>query len=532
VADPASRIARVGALTTHSLPALEAYLRGEREYRAGRYHAAVDLFQAAAEADTTFALAYYRLALASRWASMRRPEEVMERARRYAVRLPERERRLVEAMFLVESGGALAAERLYREVIAMHPDDIEAWYELGEVLFHWKPMLGGSVANARDAFLRVVALDPDHAGALEHLARIAGAEGDFLEMRRLARRVVQLETTQPAIGVLLLAGSPADSAARRRLRTADAHTLAHTTALLAAFADDLDGARSIAAELIATDRYNHLPAGTLSAATARGSGFVLLAGVELAAGRLKDARSALASARQLQPAAALEMESLITAFTVLPYTPPALDSLIAAVLAAPTGIEATPLALGHDERRALTAPRRLLMLALLEERRGDVARARSHVAELEAMAAAPHTREADVGPAREHARLAGAYLAWRAGRNHEALDRLGEARARYNLPTAASYPAFLDRLLRAEVYRSLGRHEAALTWYGTFPDGSGYDYPFLPLTYLRRAQILDGAGRHDEARRFHARFAALWKDCDAELQPLPQHARSRALSPR
>ena len=62
---PGTRLTRIAALTTDSLDALKAYLHGERELRAGRYFDAMEGFQAAVDADPSFALAYYRLAAAA-----------------------------------------------------------------------------------------------------------------------------------------------------------------------------------------------------------------------------------------------------------------------------------------------------------------------------------------------------------------------------------------------------------------------------------------------------------------------------------
>jgi DNA-binding SARP family transcriptional activator/TolB-like protein len=508
VTEPSLQLGRAGALSTTSVHALHAFLRGEREYRAGRYHAAVDLFAAATRADSTFGLAWYRLASARRWAKVNGADAALYRAVRHADRLPDRERMIVQAYNHVQAGRPEDAERLYRQVLATHPDDVEAWSELGEVLFHWKPMRGGSILNARDAWERAAALAPDHAGALEHLARIAAAAGEQQQARTLAQRVVALDPAHAGLPALVMARGVSDSVVIERLRRADAHTLVQTVAQLAALTDDLAGARRVAAELIATDRYNHLSHGTLSVPIAQGSGHILLAGVELAGGRVAHARRALKQAHPLQPAAALEIEVMIAVFAPWAFTPAALDSLHAAVAATPQGPSGTPLALGHPERRALMESRRALMLGLLDVRR----------------AAARALRE-DV-PLDAHP-FARAYAALIAGEPAAALQHLGDPIVSRTLPTAASFPSLLQRLLRAEAHRALGGTEAALQWYATFPDGTGYDFPFLPLTYLRRAELLDAAGQHREAAYHYARFAALWQDCDPELRPLVEHARSR-----
>src|SRR3970040_2584183 len=62
---PAEGLARLALATTSSFPALRAYLEGERRLREGAFGPAVEAFQTAIAADTTFALAHYRLAVAA-----------------------------------------------------------------------------------------------------------------------------------------------------------------------------------------------------------------------------------------------------------------------------------------------------------------------------------------------------------------------------------------------------------------------------------------------------------------------------------
>ncbi|MGD8869814.1 MAG: BTAD domain-containing putative transcriptional regulator, partial [Gemmatimonadales bacterium] len=64
VGGPGTRLSTLAALTTQSLPALKEYLRGENAYRGGQFDSAVAAFQRAVAVDSTFALGYYRLAVA------------------------------------------------------------------------------------------------------------------------------------------------------------------------------------------------------------------------------------------------------------------------------------------------------------------------------------------------------------------------------------------------------------------------------------------------------------------------------------
>jgi TolB-like protein len=98
VGDPSERITRVAAVTTDSLPALKAYLEGERQFRAGHFVQALEAFERATAEDDTFALAYHRLSVAAEWATrMEQSRRAAEQAVRHAARLSEHDRRLLEA---------------------------------------------------------------------------------------------------------------------------------------------------------------------------------------------------------------------------------------------------------------------------------------------------------------------------------------------------------------------------------------------------------------------------------------------------
>ena len=159
-----TRLAQTAAVTTHSVSALKAYLAAERELRAGQDHfdSAVAGFQSAVALDTSFALAYYRLAVAAGWA--RRLGIVgpaVERALRLAARLGERDRRLLQAYDAFRRGAADAAERQYRTILQDHPDDLEAEFQLANVLYHYNAPRGRPRAEARELFDRVLSVDPE-----------------------------------------------------------------------------------------------------------------------------------------------------------------------------------------------------------------------------------------------------------------------------------------------------------------------------------------------------------------------------------
>src|SRR5262249_44726410 len=150
------------------------YLNGERELRAGRYFDAMEHFQAAVDADQSFALAYYRLAAAAAGCAL--PDlarETAKRGARHQERLTPHDQLVWAAQRAWLAGEIASAESLYNTITGTYPGDLEAWFHLGDLLFHTNPLRGRSAVEAREPFERVLRLDPEHVGALVHLVRIS-----------------------------------------------------------------------------------------------------------------------------------------------------------------------------------------------------------------------------------------------------------------------------------------------------------------------------------------------------------------------
>ena len=161
-----SRLAETAAVTTRSLVALKAYLDGERRLRAAslqraRLDSAITMFQRAVTEDSTFALAQYRLAVAAGWAN--RPAmatAAASRALSMSERLTQRDRRLLTAYLDFRQGAANRAEQQYRAILSDYPDDLEAQFQLADLLYHYNPLRGRHRAEARELFDQILDLDP------------------------------------------------------------------------------------------------------------------------------------------------------------------------------------------------------------------------------------------------------------------------------------------------------------------------------------------------------------------------------------
>jgi tetratricopeptide (TPR) repeat protein len=158
------------SITTRSVPALKAYLQGEALLRSSDFRLAIPPFERAVAEDSTFALAYYRLATAQGWIEGLGGEGLanMTRAARLASRLPEREAMLVRAGLALERSTLDGVDSL-KQAVRRYPDDAEAWYLLGDTYFHMGDIALIDRAQADQAFERALALDPTFAPAYIHL---------------------------------------------------------------------------------------------------------------------------------------------------------------------------------------------------------------------------------------------------------------------------------------------------------------------------------------------------------------------------
>ncbi len=151
------------ALTTRSLPALRAYLTAEQSLRSGpqALDSALAGFQRAVTEDSTFALAHYRLAVAAGWQGRQEvAATATASALRHSARLADRDRRLLEVYDQYRGGSAEQAELGFRNLVRDNPGDLEAEFQLADLLTNYNPLLGRSQDEARELFDRILAYDP------------------------------------------------------------------------------------------------------------------------------------------------------------------------------------------------------------------------------------------------------------------------------------------------------------------------------------------------------------------------------------
>jgi tetratricopeptide (TPR) repeat protein len=471
---PAARLNRLAALTTGSLAALKSYLQGERAIRLGKYLEAIDSFQQAALLDDSFALAHFRLASALAANVMIVPaRDAMARAWQHRDRMSERDQLLLGAQRAWLLGKTTEAERLVGTLVALYPEDVEAWFLLGDLHFHTNPARGRPAAAARDAFERVLTLDPGHMGALVHLVRIAALERRSADVRALVERAESLSPSgDQALGIRALrAWAGGDSglqeAVLAQIPTARALAAGTAFADLAVYAGDLAAAEQFWSHCLAAARSDELKALYR----------ILGSSVAFGRGRRSEALEYLREAARVDPDAALQVRGMLLATAQPPVSTDQLEAVREELLAWNASAAREP-TLPFPIHDGVHPHFRCYLLGLIEAGLGQDA-APAERAEEMAELPVPAGAEALV---ERLARTLEAVNHRINGRPAEALRVLegAETDVWFQLAIASPfYAGAYERLLRADLLVELGRPEEASGWLETIAQRSPFETPFV-----------------------------------------------------
>ena len=510
-------LARVAAMTTTSLPAVKAYLAAEQHMGTGRFSAAMDALRDAVRIDTGFAVAYYRMSHAAELiGDDAETREAVAAAVRSSGRLDDHYRRVLEAATARQQGDIAEAERAYTSLTIEYPSDADAWYGLGEVLFHLNPLRGRPATAARDAFLRVVELDSRHTEALVHLARIDALRGDSvpeIDWFGQAREYAPDELIgRVALHVRALGGAPpSGSVDRQRLhRASRLHGGPGARELLAG--TDAEDMERLSGQFLAPDAPSDVAA----------YGHRLSAYASSARGRFGEALGHLDQAQESDGDADVNVRSLIVA---TPGSPVDSATIARTRLAVdqwkPWSTHAPDQsldAIAHSRAHELLRLHRLGLMAL---RAGDVATATTAATRLTAVES-----DSSLSPMASALALSlRARLAAAAGDSARALALLEQVAWSRVGRAAAAEP--LDRLLRADLLAATGRAPEALLWYATLGTGTPAELPLVGYAALGMARASERLGDRTGAVLHYRRVAALWRDADAPLKAMATVALGR-----
>ena len=269
---PGGQRADLASLTTPSLEAYRAYLRGIDKLNQWDLGPAQTDLERAVQLDSTFGLAYYKLAITRGWligANDSLGEQAIRQATRFAERLPQHERTVINAYRSFIEGDYVSSRALYQSLIARDSNDADAWYGLGDALFHDTSSTNfpANQTSSLRAFRRTLDLDPTYSLAYEHIMNMltrSAEEQPYMALvapdsfarvyDRSGRR--QLDSVQVRSSVAL-ARSEAVTTGRNWVASQPEAVRSHTN-LIEAFVSSRDY-RSALGEL---ERVRSLPAGS------------------------------------------------------------------------------------------------------------------------------------------------------------------------------------------------------------------------------------------------------------------------------
>lgn len=523
----AGRQGGVADATTPSLTALKFYLAGQNALVSLDFPGALQAFERAVAHDSTFAKAHLGVAWAGWWLG-RHGEADVAAALRHSGRLSARERHLLVAHQHFFRGEVDEAERLYREILSSHPNDLDALYPLGELLVHYSFRHGRAYTTAsRDVLDRVLRIQPTHGEALFHRMHLAAHARELATLDTLTSRVLALQhgnTAEIATVRMLRAFLLTDRASVaerdrvvRDLRSADDFSIILSGMWMATIVGNRALARTILGSMLQPSRSER----------SRAAGHIMLAHLDMAEGKRLGAMAHLDGAQRLDPDAALFYRAT---FDMLPYRVMSATEraeLRRALerwkgqndLGAVGGLPSFIWVPGSAYNLA-----RSYYLGLLDAQESRAPQAAGRVAELEA------SRDRQT-LARDLAAGIRAEVARERKDSPSALAALERMNYRSPFTEFSGSPVHersRERFLRADLLAKAGRDEEALAWLETSEVMlSLYEDVYLAPVLLRTAEIHDRRGDRARAAEYYTRFTRLWQDCDAEFRPLLARAHAR-----
>jgi hypothetical protein len=273
---PAARL--VGG--TESPLAIRYVLEGQRRIFEGDVDGSVMAFQRALETDSLFADAYFWLSTAEIWGPRWDYEAALGiieagLTRRSTMTGPRA--RLLEAQRHYVLQDAEPAIDAFQGIVINNPEMMEAWFGLGESLYHFAGFAGHRRIEAQAPFERVLATDSAFSLVLGHLAELTLWAGVAEPARLFTRRASTNETQElvyEAAYTLAFGSRKARDDVLASLSEADYGTLANLVMTLAHTEDLLPLADSVAGLFLVPDR--------TKAEIVRGAGYriVLRAGMD------------------------------------------------------------------------------------------------------------------------------------------------------------------------------------------------------------------------------------------------------------
>ena len=197
VIDPGRPAPDVSAIANRRLPAITAFLQGERAYRSARYDEAQAYYSSAVERDSLFAFAALKGALAAEWThDSAAVENLLGAAAPRREALSKRYASFYDGIRAHPSGNADSAIVALQAALEDSPEWPEALTALGETYYHLIPTgVRQPEAVAHDYFVAAAEADSGFVPPLLHLAEFAIRDGDLATGAILVERYSAADPT-------------------------------------------------------------------------------------------------------------------------------------------------------------------------------------------------------------------------------------------------------------------------------------------------------------------------------------------------
>jgi tetratricopeptide (TPR) repeat protein/predicted Ser/Thr protein kinase len=180
---------KVEEVTTPNLDAYYYFFLGEQYMNRLDLEKAQEAYRQAIAIDSSFGLAYFRLAYTINWftGNENLAQEPLKKALDRIDRIPEKEQYLLRALDADIEKGHAASMHILREMEKVYPDDKEMIYEIGDLAYHM------SLFETSEKYLnKVLEIDPNHERALEHLSWLYRDTERFDKMQEIVSRLEQV----------------------------------------------------------------------------------------------------------------------------------------------------------------------------------------------------------------------------------------------------------------------------------------------------------------------------------------------------
>ncbi len=479
---------RVVFTATTSAVTVGQLLRAQSRSWLGDVDGAAAALRAAVAADSNCGLAYHRLSVAERWrhddsAALAAVNAGLQRRERLAQRWLD----LLQAQRYFALGYGDSAIAVFQDAVLNDNTDIDAWYGLGESLFHFGAFAAHSPLDARPALDRVAALDSTFGPVYDHLLELALQAGDRRGAERYLQRLRHDDPWRPmreALVTLQFGPARERPAALARLRAADRSALSQVVIHAVHGGHNLGLADTAAGFLLGGDRTPD--------DRRRGSEYRLV--ILAAQGRWPEAVRAWKSAAGDQPFDAWVVQADLAGYPARDLATP-MYAWAKSLLAAGR-IPDFRRPIWDESRQLRQAFDALAQRATLE---GDSVEVRDLLRRID-RAAAPDS--SDPGPGALRASLR-ARLALLAADTVGAIGLLQQAVSRIPEPWTANFPLTAlagQRFLLSELLAARGDSAGAQRWRASFSNS----WAVVDVLYLPRMGLIRAPRASDHAMRFRS----------------------------